>query len=153
MAKSFACPHANKLLEKLTDACAKGQPIFSLPCGDFKNVSVEDIGAILSMTNIWAVSKNTSKLRKLIVKKGKPKPQPTKPQPSKLEPSKPQPSKLEPSKPQPTKVEPKHKDLSGMPALIPCSLEEERYIIEQIALVEISKLGKYPKVFIDLDDD
>ena len=40
-----------------------------------------------------------------------------------------------------------------MPPLIPCTLEEERYIIEQIALAEIAKLGKYPKVFIDLDDD
>jgi len=44
-------------------------------------------------------------------------------------------------------------DISGMPQLIPCTLEEERYIIEQIALIEISKLGKHNRIYIDVSDD
>lgn len=142
MAQQFACPHANNLLEKLVAACNKGQPLFSLPYEEFKNVSVKDIGAILSMTNIYAISRDTSKLRKLIVKKSKPTPE--------LK-SKPTP---ELKSTHMSELKSKHTlDLSGMPALIPCTLEEERYIIEQIALVEIAKLGKYPKITIDLGDD
>jgi hypothetical protein len=145
MAKPFTCPYANNLLEKLTTACKKGKPIFSVSYEEFKNVSVEDVAKILSMTGIFAITRDSGKLRKLIVKKGKPIGEPF----VALE----QKPKPEP-KPE-VKVKPKNRASShnDIPDLIPCTLEEERYIIEQIALVEISKLGKYPKVFIDLDDD